>query len=448
MLGKSISFDFEKRSGKIKPLFGINGAPRSGGAGLCYDFSDEFSEMGIPFVRVGGGAGDYGYNQFVNIHCIFPDFSADENLESSYNFLPTDLYLASVKAVGAEIIYCFGESREPYSRKLYAKSPADKEKWARVCEHILMHYNEGWSNGFKWNIKNVEIWNSADTAEGFSDSAEDYYELYKITALHLRERFPKIKIGAYGAGGFYSLNRLDASEEMKSYVPFMQNFLSYIRRFDAPLDFFTWCCCTSNPEELSTHAKYARSYLDAAGYKRTKSFISEYNTASSSFIPCLNPRFPAELATSLILAQKGNVDMMAYATSDAQSKDNGLFSVEDHTVHRHYSAYNVVCAFSELYRLGTAVESGGDFGKELYSLAAKNESEGAIFLVTRKHSGKIELVIRGAEFSTCSVIKIQPTSDRGTPNVFKAENVAVTGSKIIIPSKENEIYLVKLFGKK
>ena len=125
MQSKSVTFDFEKRSGKVKPLFGINGAPRSGGAGLLYDFSEEFSEMGIPFVRVGAASGDYGYNQFVNIHSVFPDFSADENLEESYNFLPTDLYLSSVKNIGAEIVYCFGECREPFAKKLYAKSPAD-----------------------------------------------------------------------------------------------------------------------------------------------------------------------------------------------------------------------------------------------------------------------------------------------------------------------------------
>ncbi len=404
--------------------------------------------MGVPFVRVGAASGDYGYNQFVNIHSVFPDFSADENLEESYNFLPTDLYLSSVKSIGAEIVYCFGECREPFAKKLYAKSPADKEKWARICEHILMHYNECWANGFKWGIKNVEIWNSADTAEGFSDSSEEYFELYNITANHLRERFPKLKIGAYGSGGFYSLNRIDATEEMKSYLPFMQRFLSSVKASASPLDFFTWRCVTSNPDELSTHAKYARSYLDSAGFKRTKSFICDYNTASGAVLPCFNTSFPSELGVSLILAQKGDVDMMAYSTSDAHSRDNGLYSIEDYSTHRHYTAYNVACAFAELFRLGTVVESSADYTKELYSLAAKNDKEAAVFLVTRRHSGKIELVLKGADFALCSVIKIQATSDRGAAAVLKAENVAVTGSKILISSKENEIYLIKLFGKR
>ena len=134
-----------------------------------------------------------------------------------------------------------------------------------------MHYNEGWANGFKLGIKYWEIWSAPDTAECWAGDRQEYFELYRITANHLRERFPRIKIGAYGARGFYSLNRLDASEEMKTYLPYMQQFFAYITKPEtaAPLDFFTWACYTSNPEELAMHAKYARTYLDGAGLRRT-----------------------------------------------------------------------------------------------------------------------------------------------------------------------------------
>ncbi|MBR5143644.1 MAG: hypothetical protein IKW53_01215, partial [Clostridia bacterium] len=275
MQKKEIKIDFERKCGKIKPLNCINGGPRSGGYNLPFDFSEEFCEMAVPMVRTAGAAGEYGYNQYVNIHCIFPDFDADETLESSYNFLPTDLYLASIKNTHADIFYRLGEGREPYGRKLYAKAPADPHKWARICEHIIMHYNEGWANGYKMNIKYWEIWSAPDSGECFASDKEIYFELYRITANHLRERFPRIKIGAYGARGFYSLNRLDATEEMKGYVPYMQDFFSYITKEEtmAPLDFFTWACYTSNPEEIAMHSKYARSYLDGAGLRRTRSII-------------------------------------------------------------------------------------------------------------------------------------------------------------------------------
>lgn len=447
MQDKRITVDFSKKCGKIKPLTAVNGAPRSGGVGLPYDFTDEFCAMAVPMARVGATTGDYGYNQFVNVHSIFPDFQADENLEDSYNFLPTDLYLASIRGAGAEIFYCLGEATEPYSKKLYARTPADKEKWARICEHIIMHYNEAWANGFKWNIKYFEIWNAPDTTEGFADSSEEYFELYRVVANHLKERFPKIKLGAYGARGFYALNRIDATEEMKGYVPFMQQFLSYISKEEtsAPLDFFTWSCYTSNPEELAMHAKYARSYLDTAGRKRTRSILCEYNTHTRSGVPCLSRDFPSELGAALTLMQKSPVDVMMYSTTDVVSEKNGLFSVDDYTSHRHYSAYNVMCAFAELYRLGSAIETTSDYRKEVYSLAAQGKDSAAILVTTRDYRGKVELLLKDCPYTTCSVIKIQPTSERGAPNVYRAEGVAIAGSKIVISAKMGEIYLVKLF---
>lgn len=447
MLNRVITVDFGKKNGKIKPVNGINGGPRSGGCGLPFDFSEEFVEMGIPVVRTGASAGEYGLNQFINVHCIFPDPDADPELEESYNFLPTDLYLASVKNTGAEIFYRLGESPEPYSRKLYAHPPKDAEKWASVCEHIIMHYNEQWANGFKLGIKNWEIWSAADSSVGMQGEPREYFELYRITANRLRERFPRIKIGAYGQSGFYSLNRLDATEEMKTYIPFMQQFLAYINRPEtsAPLDFFTWTCRTSNPDELAMHIKYARSYLDAAGHKRTKSIISEYNSVKRGGVPiALRADFPSELAASLILAQKSSVDMMFYSTSDITSEDNGFFSIQDYRDHHRYCAYNVMCAFGKLYKIGTAVETTGDYRKEVYSLAAFNKKEAAILLATREYSGRVEVVLKGQSFTSCSVVKTVPGAERGTGNVYRAENIAVTGGRIIIPAKKNEIYFITL----
>lgn len=447
MLNRVIAVDFEKKSGRIKPLNCINGGPRFGGYNLPFDFTDEFTAMGIPFVRTSSAAGEYGLNQFVNVHCIFPDFDADPELEESYNFLPTDLYLASVKNTGADVFYRLGEGSEPYSRKIYARAPKDPEKWASICEHIVMHYNEGWANGFKYNIKFWEIWNAPDSAEGFVGEPKEYYELYRITANRLRERFPKIRIGAYGARGFYSLNRLDATEEMKTYVPFMQQFFSYVNSpaTYAPLDFFTWACYTSNPEELAMHIKYARTYLDGAGLRKTKSIICEYNTQrKSNTPPALSKEFPSELGASLILAQKNSLDMMIYSSSDIQSGDNALYSMDDYSTPHHYAAYNVMCAFGKLYALGTAYETTGDYRKEIYSLAAADKEEGAILLITRNYVGKVEITLKGSEFNTCSVVKTVTGGDRGEGTVFRAENIAISGDRIILSAKKNEIYMITL----
>ena len=451
MANRVITVDFSKRCGKIKPICGINGGPRSGGCELLFDVSEEFRRLSIPAVRACLPDGQYGLNQFIDIHCIFPDFEADADLESSYNFIPTDQYISSIKATGAEIIYRLGESSEPYSRKLFVKAPRDREKWASVCEHIIMHYNEGWANGFKFNIKNWEIWSGADSSSGFLGEPQEFYELYRVTANRLRERFPRIRIGGYGCRGFYALNRISASDEIKGCIPFMQNFLNYIGKEEtsAPLDFFTWACYTSNPDELALHVKYARSYLDAAGFKKTKSIICEYNTVQKGDTPpALSPDYPSELGAALILAQKSSVDMMMYSTSEVGARYNGLYTVDDHTSVHCYAAYNVMRAFGRLYRLGTAIDVGGDYRKELYSLAAESKEEGAIMLVARGYSGRVEIALKDCPYTTCSVVKTVPGGERGAGRVYRAERIAINGSKIILPVKENEIFEISLLDKK
>ena len=450
MQKKEVRIDFSKKCGRIKPLHCINGGPRSGGYNLPFDFSDEFTAMGVPLVRTVGSAGEYGLNQYINVHCIFPNFDADETLEESYNFLPTDLYLASIRNTGAGIFFRLGEGREPYSRKLYARPPRDAMKWARICEHIVMHYNEGWANGFKLGIKYWEIWSSPDSGECWAGDRREYFELYRITANHLREKFPKIKIGAYGARGFYSLNRLDASEEMKGYVPFMQAFFSYITspETEAPLDFFTWACYTTSPEELSLHSKYARSYLDTAGLRRTRSIICEYNTVDlGGTPPALREGIASELGATLIMAQKSPADMMMYSSSDVFSRENALFSMDDHTTPHHYASFGVMCNFARLYKLGGAIDTGDDYRKELYSLAAADASEAAMLMVARNYEGRVEIILTNSPFTSCVVSKTVTGLDRGRGAVYRSKELDVSSGRFSLPVKPHEIYMLSFFNK-
>ena len=450
MQKKEIRVSFNKKCGKIKPLNCINGGPRSGGFDLPFDFTDEFVELCVPMVRTSGSAGEYGHNQYVNVHCIFPDFDADETLEESYNFLPTDLYLESIRSTGAEIFFRLGESREPYGRKLYAKPPKDPYKWARICEHIVMHYNEGWANGFKHNIKYWEIWSAPDSPECWNGDENDYFELYRITANHLRERFPRIRIGGYGMRGFYSLNRLDTTEEMRSYVPFMQRFFAYITAEStySPLDFFTWACNTSNPEELAMHANYARNQLDVAGLRKTRSILCEYNTSDKGGTPpSLRSTMPSEIGAALIMAQKSPVDAVMYSTSDIYSRENALFYMDDHTTPHHYASYGVMRDFGRLYKLGNAVDTGDDHRKELYTLAAVNNEEGAMMIVVRNYEGKLEISMDSVPFSFCTVAKTVPGGERGKGSVYRSKDIDISSGRLMLSVSQGEIYFVSMFNK-
>ena len=229
--------------GKIKPMHSSCAGPKSGGAGLGNDASEFFKEIGIPSSRLHDIEGAYSCNQYVDIHCIFPDFDADENDDKNYNFIPTDNYLNAIKACGTKVYYRLGESIDHYPNKLFVKPPKDFEKWARICEHVIRHYNQGWANGFYMDIEYWEIWNEPEGRAQWRGSYEEFYELYTVTAKHLKKCFPNLKIGGYSAVGFYSEVRPKDHDWYNPWfstiVPFMDGFFDYIDGKDVPLDFFS-----------------------------------------------------------------------------------------------------------------------------------------------------------------------------------------------------------------
>lgn len=80
--------------------------------------------------------------------------------------------------------------------------PADFGKWAQICEHIILHYNFGWANGYHLNIRYWEIWNEPDLDADDSPNKRTwggtkarFFDLYELAAKHLKTRFPELMIG-------------------------------------------------------------------------------------------------------------------------------------------------------------------------------------------------------------------------------------------------------------
>ena len=157
MITKTLTVDFSKTVGKLKIAPGVTGGPRRGGALLPIDLTSYYKQLNPPAIRISDIEAPYGTNRFLDIHCIFSNPSADETIEDSYDFSATDMYIARALECGAELFVRLGETPDPFPKPRYAYPSCSYHKWARICEHIIMHYNEGWASGFKYNIKNFEI---------------------------------------------------------------------------------------------------------------------------------------------------------------------------------------------------------------------------------------------------------------------------------------------------
>ena len=154
----NIYVNFENVIGNIKPMHGVCCAPYTQFGGKDQPIIQKFFKEGnIPYCRLHDCCGTYGGTYFVDISNVFPNFDADENDPASYDFYYTDEYIRAIQVSGAEAYYRLGETIEWGSKKYTSNPPKDYEKWARICEHIVMHYNEGWADGYHYNLKYWEI---------------------------------------------------------------------------------------------------------------------------------------------------------------------------------------------------------------------------------------------------------------------------------------------------
>ncbi len=206
---RTLQIDAGKVVGEIHSFQGLNGQPTPVMAGLpnlvqqykdlrvnqvrTHDFMGpteidskfEFKNGNLTWL-IPDAAQRAGVVKAGNASIIFPDPNADPEKAESYNFGPTDEVLGAIRGSGAEIYYRVGRS---WGANI--NPPADFDKYANVVKHIAMHYNQGWADGFYFNIRYWEFWNEP---EGFwSGTPEQFYSLYEKTALALSPLIPPSK---------------------------------------------------------------------------------------------------------------------------------------------------------------------------------------------------------------------------------------------------------------
>ena len=379
-----ISVDFGSVCGRIGPMHAVNNGPicklPAGDQLKVNDWA--FRAAGIPYARFHDSSfcSSYGGEHTVDVSNIFTDFSADVDDPSAYDFAMTDKYVADTLSC-CGVFYRLGSKIEHGVKKYNTLPPADFHKWARVCEHIIAHYTEGWADGFNYDISSWEIWNEPDLYPDDSQvkttwggSAKQFYELYTIAAEHLKARFPHLKIGGPALASVYHEND-----------GWLDGFFQALTRDGkrVPLDFLSWHIYARNPYQISAAAKHVRGIMDKYGYCDAESILNEWNYVrdwKAGFVKSLQDvkshKGAAFTAAVMTEAQHSGIDMCMYY--DARPCGfNGLFDTD---TLRPLKAYYAFKAFNELYKLGDEVktEAAGD---GVYALAARKGCHGALLAV-------------------------------------------------------------------
>lgn len=366
--------------GPVKPMNAVNNGPVTRKVDQHRDNFQSYSDCCFPFARTHDSSfeSEYGGEHTVDISAIFPDFSKDVNNPASYDFTMTDHYLGSIRDAGTQVFYRLGQKIEHGKKKYNIYPPEDYFKWAQVCEHIIRHYNEGWADGYHWDILYWEIWNEADldwkndvwktNPRTWGGSAEQFFEFYATVATHLGKCFPDLKIGGPAMAGM---------EDWARY------FLGYMSDRGVRIDFFSWHAYERLPERMSSKAMKIRRMLDESGYADSESILNEWNymrnwtDAFKYSLGVISGVKGAAFASSVMqLCQDQPVDMLMYYDARPCSF-NGIF---DPVTFSERESYYTFYAWNKLVRLGTQLEAGSDEADVYVTAATDGHGRSAVLL--------------------------------------------------------------------
>ena len=288
---RALHVDAGTVTGKIRSYQGMNGMPAPVMAGLP-GLVRQYRELRVSQVRTHDVMGptdvdamfDYESKPLTrlipdsavraavvksgNASVIFPDENADPDKQESYNFGPTDKMLTAIHASGAEVYYRIGRSWGANPNP-----PADFDRFANVVKHIVMHYNQGWANGFHYNVRYWEFWNEPGNIF-WTGTAEQFYLLYEKTARALKSVDPTLKVGGDAIANPFDLRDNGAYRE---------GFIRYCSAHNVPLDFYSWhtyANSSADPYDAVRLSHVIRNVLDASGFTKAESILSEWNLSA------------------------------------------------------------------------------------------------------------------------------------------------------------------------
>ena len=406
----NVKIDPSVIKGPIKPMNAVNNGP-------AWDNDmqkADFKILDIPYSRTHDASEGYYGEHVVDVSDIFPDFSKNPDKESSYDFRETDLYIKTLIEAGSEPFYRLGQTIEnQIAAKYNIYPPKDYKKWARICEHIIRHYNEGWADGFHYNIKYWEIWNEADLDQSsgrwkteprtWGGPIEEFHKFYAVAAKHLKECFPDLKIG----GPSYC-----RIQGVKTYFP---EFFAYMRDNKVPIDFVSWHKYGAEPSVYLMEADLIRGWMKEYGYEDAELILNEWNYRrfKGPGDGSSNERYNREnrrsmkgaafAAATMSALQDAPVDMMMYYDFRAASNYCGFY---DFQIYHRMPLYYVFYAWSKLLdkQCGCTLEGGSG---DVYAVASA--SGGKTVLLLTRYNG---------DNNACNLAKVRVSGVSAGDRVF------------------------------
>jgi hypothetical protein len=347
---RTITVDAAKPVGIIRSLQGVSGTPLPGDSSHA-DLTQQFHQLGVNIVRTHDvdcqGTSDI---DGIGPNRIFPNWNADPNDPSAYNFGPTDRAVLSIVRGGAQVEYSLGHSDLSCANAGFNNTPPrDPVKYAVIARHVAQHYNDGWDAGYHLGIRYWEIWNEPDLVPFWAGNSADFYTLYADTARALKSLHPWMQVGGPA---------LTTNNDLTGY---RESFLNYVRANRVPLDFYSihhYSDFTEDPLDFVRLGQEYRQLLDSLGFDRTAIQLTEWNYGIAEQ-PESDAARAAFAADSLMYMQDSPLQRAFFYRANADATfDGALINTSDGTLTKTGDAYAAVGSMASTpLRLAT---SGGD----------------------------------------------------------------------------------------
>ena len=422
-----VKVDFSRETGPVKPVNGVGQPPMLGfGGDSLFHY---LTEAAVPFSRLHDTGGAFGRNVYVDIPNLFRDFDADENDPASYDFTFTDDLMVKLDKAGVRPYFRLGVTIEnaSYVKAYRIFPPKDFAKWARICEHVMAHYVEGWAGGPRVKVSHWEIWNEADLDSNLKWNAmwqgtfEEFIRLYVTAAKHLKARFPNEKIGGFGSCGFYAAATDVKTERAVYHVKCIEEFFAAVKRENAPLDFFSFHSYAGVADTMK-HVSVAREFADRYGYKGIELSLNEWLPAPSRQ-KLGTAQQAAEIAAELVGLQNSTLD--SACVYDARCGVGSYSPLFNPLTYKPHKAYWAFLAFGELKRAGTAVSATSD-DPNVWVAAATGKTRAVMVANDGEKEVPLKLDLGGLDASTCRIVDAERTWEEvPVPSVLPAHSFFV-----------------------
>ena len=277
--GEALTVDFRKDEGPVRPELHSSGwGPRSCPRSIVNDDAD-VKAMNLRFARTHDWALVNKGQRVVDWQYVFPLPQLDAKDPANYVFAPTDYLLKLSRDVGLEIFYRLGTSIEHTGDTHFnALVPQDFDKTAEVFAGIVRHYNAGWANGFRWNIRYWEIWNEPDylramwyepgtNALNYATQREKFMCFFTTCAKRIKGEFPDVKVGGPAITRFQDW--------------WFRQLFERCRKDGVAPDFISWHYYGTDPDAMVRDAEKARGLCDEFGFTTCEVIVNEWHYLKS-----------------------------------------------------------------------------------------------------------------------------------------------------------------------